>query len=192
MLLTPADPDCPPVSTETLAGTLQTIGFIGPPLPLRDETIYPVGEHFLQLVTFLGCSPRIELEPPASMTELETATRTGSFCHVSLPTADGGLQFRAGELTPNPRCPSCRQPEPDWRALIRAWRERPAVLDWSCQACGYHGRLTELNFRKTAGFGRSFVEIRGIHPAEAVAGEALLARLRTLAGGEWRTLYLRD
>ncbi|MGD2137145.1 MAG: hypothetical protein PVJ66_01805 [Gammaproteobacteria bacterium] len=191
MLLTPTDPDCAPVATGLLAETLQEIGLIGPPIPHSDGLIYPAGDRFLQLVTFLGCSPRIELEPPSSAAALEAASRDGGFCHVRLPAADQGLQFYADERAPPPRCPRCRQPEQHWRALIRSWRERPAAVGWTCTACGYHGLLTELNFRKSAGFGRTFVEIRGIHPAEAVAGEALLARLGALAGCEWRTLYIR-
>ena len=192
MLLTPVDPDCTTVDTARLAETLLSIGFIGPPIPLGNGMIYPVGEHFLQLVTFLGCSPRIDLDPPATAAELEAASRDGGFCHVSLPGTDRGLQFRVDERAPAPRCPRCRQPVAEWRRLIRVWREQPGATGWTCTGCGYRGRLIDLNFRKSAGFGRVFLEIRGIHPGEAVAGENLLASLRALAGCEWRTLYIRE
>jgi hypothetical protein len=192
MLLTPVDPDCTTVDSDRLEEILLDMGFIGPPIPLEKETIHPVGEHFLQLVTFLGCSPRIELDPPDTAAELEAASREGSFCHVSLLGTDQELQFRADDRTPAPRCPRCRQPLTDWRCLIRIWRKQPDATGWTCAGCGYRGRLTELNFSKSAGFGRIFLEMRGIHPGEAVAGEALLASLRSLTGCEWRTLYVRE
>jgi hypothetical protein len=52
--------------------------------------------------------------------------------------------------------------------------------------------MTDWVFRKTAGFGKVFVEIRGIYPAEAVPGEALLAALKDRTGGTWRYIYIKE
>jgi hypothetical protein len=58
--------------------------------------------------------------------------------------------------------------------------------------CGYQGRLFDLNFRQRGAFGHSFIDIWGIHPAEAVPGETLLTTLGELSGCDWRYLYLQD
>ena len=192
LLLHPADPQCPAVATDVLAKSLQSIGMIGEPVRLKTETIYPVGEQFLQLITFLGCSPMIELELPADAESREAGSRDGRFCHVSLSGSGGELQFRADAHKTEARCPSCRKPDPQWREWINAWQTDQQQLHWACTVCDYTGQITDLNFRKHAGFGRNFIEIRGIYPSEAIPGEALLASLQTLTGCNWNTLYIKE
>lgn len=191
LLLLPTDPSRPAVGLDRLAECLQAICLIGKPVPLNDGQFYPTGDRFLQLVIFLGCSPLIELDPPADPAELGNASAEGRFCHVFL-TETERVQFRADGQTHTARCPQCRKPEPDWKALIQAWQQEPVDTGWQCAACGHAGQLTDLLFRKTAGFGKTWVEIRGIHPSEAVPGDALLAALRALSGCDWNTLYLKE
>ncbi len=191
LLLHPQDPACAPVDPVTLAASLQAIGFIGAPVTVADGVFYPVGARFLQLLTFLGCSPAIELAPPADAAALETACTRGSFCHVYL-SCTAQLQFRADPHTPVPRCPACRQPDADWRTPLVAWQKNPAMIEWTCSSCGYPGRLTDLAFRRSAGFARTWIEVRGVYPSEAVPGEPLLEHLRTVSGCQWRYIYLRE
>lgn len=191
LLLYPRDPDRAPLDITVLAGALREIGFIGTPVAVADGEFHPTGERFLQLVSFLGCSPAIELEPPADPAMLEDARERGAFCHVYLVSTPS-LTFRADARTTPPRCPACGRADPDWHARIAAWRDDPAALAWTCPACGHHGQLTDLRFRKSAGFARTWVEIRGIHPAEAVPDPALLARLEDLAGCAWQYCYLQE
>jgi hypothetical protein len=152
---------------------------------------YPTGDNFLQLVSFLGCSPRIELDPPADRATLLAASAGGKFCHLFL-RCTASLAFRTDPQCPPPRCPDCRQPAADWQSAIGAWEKNPAHSGWTCAACGFTGQITALSFRKAAGFGRTFVEIRGIYPSEAVPAEALLTVLQRLTNGPWKTIYLRE
>jgi hypothetical protein len=191
LILLPADPLCPPVNREQLAGELQTIGLTGAPVTLEDEVFYPTGDNFLQLVSFLGCSPMIELEPPADRATLLAASAAGKFCHIFLSCTES-LTFRADSQCPPPRCPDCRQPVADWQTTIDAWKVSRAQSDWTCASCGFTGQLSGLQFRKAAGFGRTFIEIRGIYPSEAVPTEALLAPLQRLTGGPWKTIYIKE
>lgn len=191
LILLPADPACPPVSTRLLAEKLQAIGLIGPPREVHHNTFYPTGDHFLQLITFLGCSPTIELVPPTDTVKLATDSAAGKFCHVFL-SSTAALQFRSDTRTRAPRCPECQAPVAAWQALLQAWQHNPENGDWHCAQCAYTGPVTALGFRKSAGFGRTFVEIRGIHPSEAVPAETLLKTLKSLTMGDWRTLYLKE
>jgi hypothetical protein len=191
LILLPSDPTCPAVSTELLAEKLRAIGLIGPPARVNNETFYPTGEKFLQLISFLGCSPAIELEPPADPLLLAADSAAGKFCHVFLSSTDT-LRFRSDPRTPAPRCPLCHTPLADWPSRLHAWQTDPENSDWHCTQCGYTGKITGLGFRKSAGFGRSFVEIRGIYPSEAVPGETLLNTLKSLTRGSWSTLYIRE
>ena len=74
-------------------------------------------------------------------------------------------------------------------ALARAIGLPQEVLE---QAGRSNGQLTDLSFRKAAGIGHTFIEIRGIYPSEAVPTDALLNRLQRLSGGPWRTIYIRE
>jgi hypothetical protein len=190
LLLHPKDPDWH-VETTTLADSLHGLGLIGAPVQLAQETFYPVGEQFLQLVTFLGCSPAIELDPPDDPALLEAASASGSFCHVLLGNT-AKAWFRGDDNTPAPPCPHCRTPLADWPALRSAWRDISAQARWTCTTCGQSGEPAGLVFRKTAGVARSWVEIRGIYPSEAIPGSALLDCLRNLSGCDWKTIYLQE
>ena len=191
LMLLPADPGCPPVNCEQLAGELQTIGLIGEPVALEDNVFYPTGDNFLQLISFLGCSPMIELDPPADPATLLAASAAGKFCHLFL-NCTASLAFRADSQCPPPRCPDCRQPVPDWQTAIEAWQQHTVQTDWICANCGFTGQLTDLAFRKAAGFGRTFIEIRGIYPSEAVPTDALLRTLQGLTNGPWKTIYIKE
>jgi hypothetical protein len=191
LLLHPADPGTAAVPEDRLVQELQATGLIAGPISLENAVFFPAGEHFLQLVTFLGCSPAIELDPPDDPQELESASAAGRFCHIFIDTGER-LRFRGDSHTQAPRCPVCRSPEPAWKARLQSWQAGKHGPDWTCQACGFRGRFSDLVFRKTAGFSRTFLEIRGIYPAEAVPGPALLDTLAALTGNSWTSIYLRE
>jgi hypothetical protein len=179
------------VPPERLATHLQAIGLIGPPRALGTDRFYPAGEHFLQLITFLGCSPAIELEPPGDPEQLAGASASGTFCHVFL---ECGTQprFRHDPRSAPPRCPGCREPFPNWSELCASARNDPVHSMWTCPACRQSGEFSRLPFRKNAAIASCWLEIRGIYPSEAIAGAALLQSLHTLGGGNWQTVYLQE
>ena len=192
LVIYPAQVDCPAVETEVLVTALQAIGLVAAPVCGGPASGYRAGGQFLQLVTFLGCSPAIELEPPANPDDCERACSSGSLCHIRFPPAEDRIRFRADSRLPVPRCPQCRKTENRWPELIGQWRADPREHRWACRECGYTGRLFDLNFRHRGAFGHSFIDIWGIHPAEAVPGEPLLTTLGELSGCDWRYMYLQD
>lgn len=191
LILLPADPQTALEDCGRLAASLSAIGLIGDPIRYDGGMFYPTGERFLQLVSFLGCSPAIELDPPGEAAALPAAVAGGLFCHVILSCTDM-LQLRADPQTRTPRCPHCGQPVETWQQDVQAWQADPAATGWACSACGHAGTLTDWIFRKTAGFGKVFLEIRGIYPSEAVPGAALLQALRDLTDGDWHYIYIKE
>jgi hypothetical protein len=192
LVLYPAQVDGTAVDTAVLVTALQAIGLVAAPACHDPASGYRAGEHFLQLVSFLGCSPTIELEPPVDPRECERACASGRLCHIRFPSLEKRVRFRADSRLPTPRCPQCRTAEDRWAELIECWRADPRENRWVCRECAYHGKLFDLNFRRRGAFGHSFIEIWGIHPSEAVPGESLLATLGELSGCEWRYMYLQD
>jgi len=192
LVIHPAQVDSPVVETAALVSLLQTIGLVAAPMCNNPAFGYRAGEQFLQLVTFLGCSPAIELEPPVDPDECARACANGSLCHIRFSPAQDRIRFRADSRLPAPRCPQCRKAENRWAELIERWHADSRLNQWECPECGYQGRLFDLNFRHRGAFGRSFIDIWGIHPAEAVPGETLLTTLGELSGGDWKYMYLQD
>lgn len=166
----------PPI--ETLVGILAELGVIGTPFELDGRVHYRTGPGFLDHLTFLGCAPSIALDPPAS--DMESAARTGHFCHVqvTVATPEPRVRQRAGRA---PRCRYCRC---DVTAEMLA---QPGQR-LRCPGCGRRTAAGELNWRQSGGCAHVFVDIWGIHTGEAVPGEQLLERL----GAGWRFFYTED
>ena len=188
LVLAPVDPEALPADTDSLITSLGRLGLTGLPFPVAGRTHYLPGERFLELISFLGCSPVVALAPPADPSA-DPAAHAEAFCHIGLWYAGEKPLFVGGRNTVSPRCPNCRQREESWQALVEAWTASPTAYRWRCPACSRHFQPFELDWRQSAGFGRFFVEVWGIHPAEAVPGEALLNTLMRATGTPWGYFY---
>lgn len=133
---------------------LRRAGLIGGPMPHGRNHFRP-GDSFLELVTFPGCSPVISLGEPGATAEV---------CHVEVPEPAPASRFGAGENLKPPRCPGCGYRSAEGPAIGAAWEGDPATL-WSCPACGKSRPAPALNWRQSAGFGRTFVRLWGIFEA---------------------------
>ncbi len=192
LILYPSQADGPAIDTDELVQRLDSIGLIGAAFQCQGRTHHLTGERFLQLVTFLGCSPLIELEPPADAGARESACAEGRFCHVRLATTRNVIRFRTSAQAPPPRCPHCRQVETRWPDLLQRWEAHTGHTQWTCAECGHQGRLYDLNFRRRGAFARALIEVWGIYPSEAVPAEALLSVLRQFGGCAWSHMYIND
>lgn len=172
------DVSSPPPAIEAVLAALRDLGVIGQPFALDGRTHYRTGPGFLDHLTFLGCAPAIELDPPA--TGPTEAARSGRFCHVQLhpPTRAPRVRHRAGQ---GPRCRACRSD-----LLLEVLT--PVEDHFTCPGCGRAAPAAGWNWRQTGGCARLFLDIWGIHTGEAVPGEQLLARL----GESWRFFYTED
>jgi hypothetical protein len=192
LVLYPSNIDRPVAGDKALVAALRTIGLLSAPVCRDPAHGYRTGGRFLQLVTFLGCSPAIALDPPADPAECERACARGSLCHIRLPPARKHLRFRAERGLRAPRCPRCRRTESHWPVMFEQWRADARKNRWECRECGHRGRIYDLDFRNRGAFGRAFVDICGIYPAEAVPGETLLESLREISSCDWKHMYLKD
>jgi len=168
----------------TIIHVLRDIGLIGPCFTLDEQSHFFTGPDFLDGVSFLGCAPSIQLDPPAPPGDQSTEARAGRFCHIQLhaPTDTPRLRLKNGQ---NPRCRCCRADFP-------AQQLRASTTEFCCPDCGHTAPLSELNWRQSGGFARCFLDIWGIHTAEAVPSDRLLDGLAQLNDGPWQFFYLED
>ena len=182
LILHPVVADAAPASEPGLISALGEIGLLGTPFELDGRSHFQTGPAFLDHISFLGCSPSIELEPPAHA--LEAAARCGGFCHLSLQstTAAPQLRLRNGH---GPRCRKCRADiDP---ALIPLQHG-----SMTCPQCGRVTTTAHLNWRQAGAYARIFLEIWGIHAHEAVPSDGLLDHLATITGFDWGFFYIED
>jgi hypothetical protein len=175
LLLHAADPLWWPADPDSLTGTLLGAGLIRSPA-LEDRcAAFPVGAQFLKLVMFLGCSPQVTVDP-------ETAEPGQTACHVRL-LSHQRVTFVCAKIPPAPRCPNCR-------AAAELVSADAFDSHYHCRNCGEEHRLTDLDWRQGAGYGRFFIEINGIYPQEAVPSDKLLTALRDYSGCNWKYFYI--
>ena len=125
---------------------------------------------------------------------LAAATLTGAAAAAAQTPAanESWPMFRGGRDIPPPRCPSCRKPVSEWQQALDTWQQSPATDAWRCDSCGYTGHIHELDFRRHGGFARTFIDIWGIHPSEAVPVDALLESLAGFSGCDWNYMYVSE
>jgi DNA-directed RNA polymerase subunit RPC12/RpoP len=168
--LHPADPAWVPDDIATLTRRLEQIGFIG---NRQSPHQYSTGPSFLELVTYLGCSPQITLG------ESDAATVIRFSGPHSTP------KFRSSRSI-KPRCTACRKSF----GLEEMPRQPDEVI--GCPHCGESYKAAKLDWRRKAGWGRFFIEISNVFESEAVPGETLLDELGSATGQAWEYFYWQD
>jgi hypothetical protein len=175
LLIHPTRPECT-FDIKNILLLLDSIGFISRDDMLKDG-VFPVGNRFLQLITFMGCSPHIRFEPEHPDDD--------DYCYIRLIESEKTLLL-ASDNSRTPGCPLCRKPAfADWTPLDHA-ETSPLV----CRHCGARLLPGELRWRNDAGMARLFIEINSIFPGEAQPVESMMQQLREATGCEWRYFYL--
>jgi hypothetical protein len=167
LILTPEDPYFVPPQPDAILSSLREIDLIGSPLENGQGNL--LGEAFMQLVTFMGCSPAIQLEPGKA---------GEAFCHLLSQGPYPKPRLIEGKNTQPPRCSACRKRINDWRTLFQDWSEKEAGWTFSCPHCHQHQDPAKLDFRQSAGCGRFFLSIENIFPQEAIPSPSLLKTLQ--------------
>ncbi len=180
--LAPVDVDAAPEPTALLAYLAET-GVTGPALVSAGKGHYLVGDSFLQHISFMGCSPHIELEPPHD---------DSPFCHIRVQGPLPQPVLHLGRNAQAPRCPACRGRVDDWRGHSTAWVMQALSKCVLCPRCGSSQRPADLYWRHSAGAGRLFIHVEDVFPGEAVPVHALLKGLEKITGGAWDYFYVQD
>ncbi len=131
---------------------------------------YATGKNFLSLLTFMGCSPNIELKPQNEK----------PYCYIEISTAKG-VHFIKGENTKNALCVTCKEPLTD-----------PVRGKMICPNCNQTIDITKLNWRKSAFIASCWICIGNIYELEAVPNDQLLSALKNETGVKWKPAYIRQ
>ncbi|MCP3868590.1 MAG: hypothetical protein GY703_10930 [Gammaproteobacteria bacterium] len=170
-----------PISRDKFLEQLQSIGLIGKPYEVK-ENRYLTGDRFLQLITFLGCSPYLQLNPPEDGSD--------GFCHVFIPKPLDNPKLIFGSNTNPPRCAHCKLPQNNWRTTIV---DAPYGKNTKarCLRCNNPYEPTQLSWRRDAGYVRFFIRIFEVFPGEAVPSTEFMTALQK-TGVSWHFFYVQN
>jgi hypothetical protein len=183
LVLTPEDPYLKPEEPARIPALLREIGFIGDRLTDSDNR-YLLGDSFMQLVTFMGCSPNIRLNP---------GEPGQPFCHLAIDGPSERPRLLQGRNTTPPRCAGCRKRLEGWQTIFETWQQETPGWQASCPHCGHFQDPATYDFRQSAGCGSLFLLVENIFPQEAIPSPALLHRLQAITDNRpWRYFYLQD
>ena len=178
LILHPRDIQYVPEDLSHIVKQLQIIQFIGK--PLSDSNHFLVGDEFINLLTFLGCSPNIHLSPEDG----------GNFCSFFIPEIHEKNTLLGYTSMVVPRCPECKHKIIDWKQHFHEWKKGDYL--YHCSQCLKETPVSQLKWRQEGGYGRFSICISHIHPHEAVPSEKLLNTLQKASNTSWTYFYANN
>ncbi|GAA0425042.1 hypothetical protein GCM10009133_36970 [Cocleimonas flava] len=154
----------------SISKTLKELDFIG---TKQGERRYTTGKNFVSLLTFMGCSPNIELEPQENK----------PYCYIEI-IIEKEAKFFSGINIKAATCPECKAKITDIA--------NPAVENSVCTNCKKTFKTNRLNWRKTAFIAQYCIVIGNIYESEAIPNDQLLDALKATSLTEWRYAYIRE
>ena len=177
LVLHSTDAQFVPASSKQFIDTLKTCGFLG---ANWTEHRYLIGDQFLDLVTFLGCSPHIDVAPLDDANDLR-------FCHIHIPPPETTPTLLASRLAPAPRCPRCRSPLTGHHSDMSL----DGMTELLCASCGHMDQALNWRWRpKQACVTHFAIHIVNIFDSEAVPAEHLMDTLRAIEDVSWSYCYI--
>ncbi len=147
---------------------LQKINF------LMDQNHHFVpSKSFMNLITFLGCSPNLN-------NEIETK--------ITIKLAQD-RQAIGGDSIAKLTCPNCKQKITDPASLIKKFSTNP---NWLSLCCQQNIALETINWRKSAGFSHTFIQVSNIFPKEAIPNEEFMHLLADFSQSSWKYFYSKQ
>ncbi len=158
------------IEPSTVLQTIEDLGFIDRKI---EKTRYSTGDNFVSLLTFMGCSPNIELEPQQDK----------PFCYIEINTNEKE-KFYSGINIKAAVCPECK--------TRITHISNPTDEKTHCPDCNSEIQTNSLNWRKTAFIAQSCIAIGNIYESEAIPNDKLLDALETVGKSKWKYAYIRE
>ncbi len=128
------------------------------------------GPRLMEHITYLGCSPAL--------------SSGGSESGIHLHLFDT-LTGMGGKSIETLRFPECKHPISAPQTLLASTPDS----HWRCEQCGNSGLIKDINWRKSAAYADTFIEVSAIFPKEAIPSEHFILSLQQFTGCDWNWFY---
>lgn len=139
-------------------------------IKLKQNNIYTPGGKFMNLITFMGCSPTIDHE-------IQT--------EISFNFSDD-LMFVGGKSIQKLICPNCKNTLIDTEEIVTKFNHNDVILTSCCQK---NISFNHINWRKSAAQSKVFIQISNIFPNEGIPSEDLITLLSNFSKSKWSYFY---
>jgi len=178
LFLCPSQSDFALDNISGLVSALQVAGFIAHPLhATRENNAFFTGDHYLDYVAYMGCSPSIQFDISST-----SGNPDSNFCHVKIHLYDTERLIVSQQHARAPHCPGCSKP-------VKNWQDNRIGTQILCDQCNRLAAIEDYNWRKMAGYARLFIEITDIFPKEAIPQQLLLDTLKSFSKTGWLYFY---
>ena len=148
---------------------LMSMQFLGKPLA---GSTFQGGKHFLNYISFIGCSPVVELNH--SIDEQHP-----NAIYIELKFSSEAMFFhRKKYIVPN--CPHCEQ-----QIILNQFS-----IKQPCQFCDAPLDLGQLDWKRRAFFSSSVIFIQGIFENEAIPDSIFLDALQEITHLPWLSMFI--
>ncbi len=173
---------CAPRDCQSLHNTLLKCKFIGGKIGRTENaTRYQTGDKFLSLLSFMGCSPNIEIVPQENK----------PYCYIEIENTPTKTAFISGKNLRKYTCPECKQRINAIGELINTALHNNTPLI-HCTHCHHPIHYNNINWRKTGFVAKHWVVVGNIYESEAVPNDNLLSYLKKVTRTSWRFAYIRS
>ncbi len=151
---------------------LKEIAFIGDEI---EKNHFYTGERFLNLLSFMGCSPHIQID-------FDPQNPQKAFCSIKHQSSIEPLLLHSQKMRP-PKCPYCKK-------AVNNWQDYRNNQSFACPHCQQGIQLATLNWKEQGGFAATMLIIDNIYPQEAQPTPELLSGLQAVSLCNWQHFFL--
>jgi len=156
---------------------LQQKDFISGSWSYQNDVLYLAGNKFSSLLMFCGCAPRIEFKP------LVNGELGSNFVAIQFVSFSAN-HFYTGKYPFHYSCSKCSTSIP----LNDSVTDNQSSF-FSCPQCSRQYNYHKINWRRKAGFGQFFIEVKGIFEGEVIPSDELLNILSSITDSNWKYFY---
>ena len=143
--------------------------------------VFLTGQQFMQRISFVGCSPVINLGDQSQAEELGLPK-----LEIEVSVIYPKPRLLVGENTRAPKCPVCGVTMENWRDHLLDG------VNLKCTACNAQTPASGFQWAKQGAYTQTFLSINGIYPREAVPLDSFLTELASLYESPMKYCYLQN
>lgn len=167
---------------------LSRLQLIGNPLLQNNIQYYQVGNEYLNLISFLGCSPTFEFSIPSDIKQSGLDSTNNKYYYIKIIIESNKTRFMHSDFSVKARCPNCRKHLPNWKKLIVDWTASN-TSQFQCVFCQIMSNVEKIEWGKSAGFVSTSIELYGIQAELAVPSDKLLDSLGDSSKTKWKYFF---
>lgn len=160
---------------------LQKNNFMGDKFNYQNKQLFYAGSKLSSLLMFCGCAPKIQLSLQ------NNGLPDSNFVALQLTFFSKNKYFYPGKQPFYYCCPKCST------SIELSIGKEKLLLDknsyFSCSQCAKHYHFNAINWRRKAGYGQFFIEVRGVFESEAIPSDQLLKILHGVTKSKWAYFY---